>query len=462
MPKIDAPAESARLAGLGQAIVVRDWTMPESTTAPSEPMLTRSQALAMTLRSDPRIQSAMAGVRAAEADAKQARLLPNPVLNVDVRYPERGSTPVEITLTGDLVAVLEQPRQISAADNKLRGAAADAEAAVLDVVTELQTTYTQAQSIDAQLASINDQRALLQQVRDVSAKRVAAGEGMKLDVVTADAELAQLAVDSSDLEADRIEQRMALTRLIGEPRGSADWKLEPWQAPQDVQAGESAWVDAALTNRPEVHSKEWELAALKDEVDLTKFEPFTGDEVGAHGEHDPRWRVGPTITSPLPIFDWGQDAKARAQAQAAAAIQELAQQRLEVIEDVRRDYQSYKVARAALDVAQNQLLPLVQEERRQADVAYQSGDDDFTTLLVAETSLDQTMQKIVELQGKVTLALIKLQRSVGGSGVAASVESAATAAATTGPATTRTPDSATRPSAIRPAATQPSGMGSTR
>jgi outer membrane protein TolC len=471
MPSVDAPAEASRLSGISQAIVVRDWTMPEVTTAPCGAILTRNCALAMTLQFDPRIQAAMAHVRAAEADAKQARLLPNPILNVDIRYPASGSTPVELTLTDDLVAVLEQPREISAADNRLRGAAADAETTVLDSIAEVQTTYTQAQSIDAQLESISNQRGLLQKIRTVSADRVAAGEGMKLDVLTIDAQLAQLTVDSSDLQSQRIEQRMALARLVGEPRDAADWKLDPWQEPEDVRGGESAWVDAALLNRPEVHSKEWELASLKDEVDLTRFEPFQGDEVGAHGEHDPRWRVGPTITSPIPLFDMGQEAKAKAQAEAAAAIQELAQQRLEVIEDVRRDYQSYKVARATLNAAQIQLLPLVQEERRQADLAYQSGDADFTTLLVSETSLDQTMESIVELQEKVTLALIRLERSAGGAGVAAAVESAAPS---TSPTTSPTMGSTTRPgdspdgaSTSRPVVAMPSanglpGTGSTR
>jgi cobalt-zinc-cadmium efflux system outer membrane protein len=285
-------------------------------------------------------------------------------------------------------------------------------------------------------------------MRDVSAKRVAAGEGMKLDVLSVDAQLAQLTVDSSDLESRRIEQRMALARLIGQPRGAADWKLDSWREPANAQGDESAWVDAALLNRPEVQSKRWELASLRDEVDLTKYEPFAGDSVGAHGEHDPKWRVGPDITSPVPIFDMGQAARAKAEAEASAAMQELAQQRLEVIEDVRRDYQSYKVARGALGAARDQLLPLVQQERRQAELAYQSGDADFTTLLLSETSLDQTMQSIVDLQEKVTLARIRLERSAGGGGVAGAVEGAAPTTTPTTAPTTRT-GAATIPGSTR-------------
>jgi outer membrane protein TolC len=46
----------------------------------------------------------------------------------------------------------------------------------------------------------------------------------------------------------------------------------------------------------------------------------------------------------------------------------------------------------------------------------------LTTLLLAETALQETRAKLVELQQKVTVATVHLRRAAGGSGVAAELE----------------------------------------
>jgi outer membrane protein TolC len=237
----------------------------------------------------------------------------------------------------------------------------------------------------------------------------------------------QLLVTLSDLRLTRTEQRLILTRLIGQPRGSADWQLDPWQAPPALVAGESAWLDAALVNRPEIQSKTWELAALGDDVDATAFAPLSGGSVGIHGEHDPVWRVGPNISSPIPIFDFGQESRAKARAMQFAARQDLAQQRLIVIEEVRRAFATFVASLDALDQAQNQLLPLQEQQHQLAEEAFQSGDTDLATLLLSENDLQSTRTRVVELQAKVAAALVKLRRAAGGAAIAAKIESAASA-----------------------------------
>lgn len=227
-------------------------------------------------------------------------------------------------------------------------------------------------------------------------------------------------LELSDFELQRDDARLTLNRLLGYARTDPQWDLAPWQAPpDDGLAPEVAWVDAALANRPEIASKVWELRALGEEVRGADIPPLQGGELGAHAERDGDWHVGPIFTFPLPIFDFGQATREKVRAQRIAARHELAQAQLEAIQNVRATRAAYLHARRALNDAQNRLLPLQQQQLESAQVAYQSGDADLATLLLAQNEHEQTLGKIVELQEKVTVSRAKLMRATGGAGVAA-------------------------------------------
>ena len=82
----DVSAAAANLTGLENAITFRETPEPITADTPVPETLTPLQAVRMSLAHDPRIQAALARVRMAEADANQARLLPNPILTIDVRF----------------------------------------------------------------------------------------------------------------------------------------------------------------------------------------------------------------------------------------------------------------------------------------------------------------------------------------------------------------------------------------
>ena len=124
-------------------------------------------------------------------------------------------------------------------------------------------------------------------------------------------------------------------------------------------AAEAMWIDAALRHRPEIQSKLLELQALGDDLRAAEFSPFAGSEVGVHTEHDPEWRTGPTITVPLPIFDWGQAARSKIMAQRVAARHELSGAQADIIEEVRVAYAAYMRARQTLADANEKFVPLL-------------------------------------------------------------------------------------------------------
>ncbi len=159
-PRVDLPADASRAAGIANAIVLRDKAGAVDVPEVATPTLSLNDAVRRSLAHDPRIQAAMARVRVAQAEAQQSRLLPNPILNVSWRLPEGGGQAIfETSLTADLISILQQPRRISAADKRLRAACAEALTIVLDVMMEVQESYASAQSLDAEVAIVQQRGA---------------------------------------------------------------------------------------------------------------------------------------------------------------------------------------------------------------------------------------------------------------------------------------------------------------
>src|SRR5688572_9529977 len=90
-------------AGVVEPIQFIAAVMPTDAADDQTATLTVADAVRRALKNDPAVQAAIADVREALADARQARLNPNPVLSVAVRFPEGGGKPViEAGLAADL------------------------------------------------------------------------------------------------------------------------------------------------------------------------------------------------------------------------------------------------------------------------------------------------------------------------------------------------------------------------
>ena len=420
---------------MAEAIVFKVHGGPvDAAGTESSSILTLPNAVQRVLRTDPDIQSALARVRSAEAEADQARLLPNPIVSVISRFPENSGKPViEADLGFELLSLLQRPGRISAADHRLRGASAEVITAVLDSIAEVEERYAAVQSLDAQMPVLQEQRALLDRLFKLAQDRLSKGEGTRLDVTTLETQQLALEVEIAQKRLARRQERLALARLLGEPSSPAAWTLSPWSAPTQVTS-EAGWVTAALSRRPEVQSERWELAALGVETRLARFSPFEPAEVGVKAERDigESWSVGPAISAPIPLFDWGQAKRAKASALQSEAEHKLTKVQRTVVEDVRKAHAAYVESMSALELARNRLVPAQERRRQETEDAYKAGLTDVASLVLADQDLLASKAKLIELEEQASSALVKLERAVGGPGVASELRDAG---ASTRPAT---------------------------
>jgi outer membrane protein TolC len=357
------------------------------------------------------------------AEADQARLLPNPVLSI-VFLAGEGSPQVEASFVQEFVQALQRPTRVSAADNRLRAAAADAVVAALDVISDVQESYVDAQSHAALVPILEERLGLLERLVSTARARLDAGEGTRADVVTLDAQRVELGVSIDRTRLEERTSRLRLARLVGQPSSEATWTLDPWKSPPTGGPSEREWTDAALLARPEIQAIAWRLRALGDEEGLLRLLPWEGAGVGVEAQRDGDWQLGPSLAAPLPLFDDGSARRSRTLAEQLEARHELTLAKRRVVEEVRVAHESLVASVANLDRIRRELLPLQRERRQLAEDSYRAGQTDVTPLFLAEQDLRVAQLQAVEVEAQAARALVRLQRAVGGPGVAERLASA--------------------------------------
>ena len=414
-PGHDTARHIQSVASLATAIQFHTNALPaEAPSAPNRLIL--AAAVERALRQSPELQIALAKVRAAQADAHQSRLLPNPVLDIAFRFPEGGGrTVIEAGLAAQLVRLLQRPRHISAADAALRAASARAITVALQVMHETQQDYFEAVALRRESAILTQRTARITELLRVAEARLAAGEGTQLDVATLKVGLATANLDLRETARAIQAAQFALAYRLGQPRGRIDWNLATPLYTQVAMRGEPDAIAHGLRVRPEILADRWQLAALEDQTALARLAWLEGAAAGLDTERDSDWSLGPSLALPLPIFDWGQAKRAKARAQAIAARQRLTQTTRQVVREIRTAHHAVVQLMTTTRLARTNLIPLHQERVRLAKAVFDAGQEDVTRLRLAELDLLEAQLKLARLEHRTARAIINFDRATGGS-----------------------------------------------
>ncbi|MBI1850533.1 MAG: TolC family protein [Planctomycetes bacterium] len=416
--------ESGALGDVGKAIVFHSESGPIDTPMALSESLTLGDVVQRTLATDPSIQAALARVRVAEAEADQARLLPNPILSFFLHFPQNGvAAPIEVAINEDLFSILQRSGRIDAADDRLRQSTAEALGVVLDVLLDVQSRFVRLQAIEGRLSALENRATVLANLLDVARARLSKGEGTTLAVTTLETETVELRSEATELRSEREDQRLILVRQMGNPAGRTDWRQASWKPPDAAPVAEQAWIEAALERRPEIQARRWQLAALGDELGLARRSTLAGMAVGADVQWDDGWSQGPSAALPLPIFDFGGPRRAAAEARVVEARHLLLDAQRLAVQEVRRTLAAFAAARALQEDVQVNLMALQQKRRSEAEAAFRNGQSDITAVFLADRDIQTTQIRIAELERRTAEAYLRLVRTVGGPGVVANVES---------------------------------------
>jgi cobalt-zinc-cadmium efflux system outer membrane protein len=289
--------------------------------------LTADDAVQIAMLNNRDLQAIYSELGVAQADLVQAGLFKNPILDAAVFFPLSGVRPdFQLSVVISFLDALYIPLRKRVAAALFEEAKLRVTGAVLDFAGQVRTAFYVHQA-DEQLLDLRQTivEALAASL-EVSRRLHEAGNISDLDLTRdrAQAEASKVALRSAEI-ASR-QSRAHLNIVMGVWGVDTEWTMDrrlpdiPAE-PLDVEGAERV----ALARSLDLSQARQRIVAAGQQVGFSRATALVPDMdigAGAEREGEERWKVGPSIAVPIPLFDQGQARIGRAEAELRRAQQE--------------------------------------------------------------------------------------------------------------------------------------------
>ena len=289
--------------------------------------LTVDDAVQIAMLNNRELQAVYSDLGLAQADLVQAGLFKNPILDAAILFPLSGVRPdLQLSVVFSLLDALYVPLRKRVATAQFEEAKLRVTGAVLDFTAQVRRAFYVHQA-NEQMVELR--RTIVQTLTaslDVSRRLHEAGNISDLDLARDRAQTEGSKVILRSAESDSQQSREQLNALLGAWGEDTGWEIdgrmpdipgEPLQVNSVEHVALARSIDLSHARQRIVVSGEQlgysQASALVPDVDVGP---------GAEKEGGEGWKVGPTITIPLPLFDQGQARIARAATELRRAQQE--------------------------------------------------------------------------------------------------------------------------------------------
>ncbi|BCR03687.1 cytochrome c [Desulfuromonas versatilis] len=396
------------------------WSQPDD-LLPAGENLTLTRALALASEHNPTLAAFGEELRAKDATALQAGLLPNPELAIEVENfagedelegLDGAETTIALAQLVELGGKRSKRRQVAGYDKDLAGW--DYQARKLDLLAGTAKAFIQLLAAQQSLAQAGELARLSEQVFEAVAARVEAGKVPPVEQTRAQVELAAARTAAFRAGRDLEAARRRLAAFWGEERPAFARALGDLTAIAPLPAEEQ--FAAQLANNPdlarwgsELEQREASLALARSAAipDLTLSLGVRNSQ-----ESDSNALVA-GIELPLPLFDRNQGGirearaileKARAERRAAAS---------EARAGLAEAWQNLAAAHAEASALRDEILPGAQSAFESTEFAYREGKFDFLQMLDAQRTLFEVRSQYLQALTSYHLARTEAKRLIG-------------------------------------------------
>jgi outer membrane protein, multidrug efflux system len=315
-------------------------------------------------------------------------------------------------------------RSTEAARNDLLAQRENQRTVVLELVSNVASTYLQLRQLDLALEISRRTLAANRETYRLARRRFDQGLISELDVRQFESEVASPAASVAQLEGQIIQTENQLSVLVGRNPGGI-----PRGRPLTEVLGELAIPAVApsdlLRRRPDVRQAEAELHAATARIGAAKADLFPKPVViGDYGTYasnaDDLFKQNSEIYQILggvsmPLFTGGKVGKQVdvARARAEQSRYQYEQTVLTALQEVESAIAGVRASRNQVAAQQTQVDAL-RRALRLAEMRYQSGASSYLDLLDAQRSLFGAELSLAQVQGSQAAAAVELYRAMGG------------------------------------------------
>jgi cobalt-zinc-cadmium efflux system outer membrane protein len=344
---------------------------------------------------NPQLAAARLRIQEAAGHVKQSGLLPNPELesSTEVNSPLReGRLQVEISQRFPLTDRLQLEKEISLTE--LRSSEAEVREVERQLIHQARTAVVKWLALREHSDLFIEQTRNARQLADSLSGAAATGEGSALAAGQAKLATASLAIETRRLNATRAELAGELKFLLGIPPS------EPLNVSGRLPAPALPETPAKVSQRPDLQAAKLATAAAAQEVQLARAKRYDDVEAGifaaaqrsedAPDGMDNEAIVGIRFKIALPFWNKNEGAIEKAKARHNRLHLESTALTRSIQQDAQSALAEMTEWAALIDEITQHLLPLADEQSKQAAAAYQNAEEDIQGLL-------RTREKRLEL-----------------------------------------------------------------
>lgn len=374
------------------------------------------------------LQAAREQLRQAEARMTQARLRPNPSVDVsqstDVVFANEGENGFAVTLAQPIEMGGKRMNRIRVAEAEIELAKAEIAESERQLIAQLRAAYLRAAETSARLSLLERTRGLNQQMVQVMNVRLASGDASRLDSHLLQAENNRVEAQRLQAEGQFTDVMFEIRRLAGIPP-SEPLSLNPRPAQALATRSDSELVELALRSRPDLQAARLREALADAGIALARSQAvpdLTGSVRYAREPNVSRLQprafekesvLGFGISIPLPLFnrEQGHIREAASRVTQTRAGREALEQniRVEVAAAARR----YQLATRSLELIRTGVVGETEEGFSITQLAYRLGNARLADVIIQQRSLVEAEIAAVSAQAEVDASRAALDTAVG-------------------------------------------------
>lgn len=315
-----------------------------------------------------------------------------------------------ISITQDLDMPWHRFPRIDGAIAGYNAAQADERAFTSDMLTQLRLRYYDLVRRVAENRAMREDVLLMEGMQKRIILQVETGEKAKFELVKANAELlnAQKMHESTVL---RMRQaRGALRALVGIQIP------ENFEVPETPHvfappAPLTEVRDEVMNNNPELQRTRAQRQQLDRKLTEEKALRFPKFALRADQDLDPEWRskrIG--VAMSLPIWDWRGGPVGEAAAKLSQLNSELAYQEQTLMQSLEAAYQQYDIANAQVMALEGGIVRHAADALRIAEVAYKAGEKNFLEVMDAQRVYRSARNELIGAQYELASAWAEIER----------------------------------------------------
>lgn len=319
-----------------------------------------NRAVAVAMRNNPRLQVILGELGIARADLIAASTIPNPVFGYETRFPGSPYRPYEVTLAQSLIDLIQLPRRRQLGQIGFETAKLRVSAETLRFAAEVRDAYYAHLAATQSMAMARLAADAARTSAEIAVRQHAAGNITDLDLENEQAVYEQAKLDLARAEEQNVLTRETLVRAMG----IRDAAL-PFTMPSDFPAlperdmSQEELEALISTRRLDVAVAQREVQLAERTLGISRGSAIGDVVAGVHRSREPAGNVtaGPGIELPIPIFNRGQAARARAEATLIRNRQRLAEVTMRASSEVRAATVRLAAARARVEYYRDVVLP---------------------------------------------------------------------------------------------------------